>query len=1110
MDAIQFRLRESRGPSRPPELKPLRSLQLALVLIIAAALPPEAKGQAQQVDRQALDHFENRVRPLFAEKCVRCHGAKKQKGGLRLDNPAAIHLGGEGGAIVVPGDLEGSRLIQAVHYLDEDLQMPPRSKLDDASIVDLERWVKAGAHLPESHAPTARVEQFDFQERMKHWSFQPLATPEVPTVSNTAWPKSDLDRFLLASLEAADLEPAEDAQASDWLRRVNFALVGLPPTPAEQRAFAADSSQTARAALVDRLLDSPQYGERWARHWLDLVRYAETRGHEFDFPIPNAWQYRDYVVRAFNADVPYDRFLREHVAGDLLPTPRANLESGFDESLLGTAFWFFGDGVHSPVDIRADETDRVANQVDVFSRAFLGLTVACARCHDHKFDPLSARDYYAISGFVMGGSYRQARFETLAREESLASDLHELQERHSALLQAALGPALQQSAEGAALYMEAAREFVNAPLSAVEDSIDSPSAPPISVTAEERGLSVQRLQAWVDAWQAAQSQATHPLHANLQQQVPSREVADDSSNSDAALAALFEKRGDERVLLQDGHTAGRSALPMGTLILGSDPEHAVSGLLAHSAVHFGKVWQRLVEDPDNQSEPSDAMGILPGRMFRTPTFGLSGERLSVLVRGQGFVYAAVDSHRLVKGPLHAALCRKVDTGGVFRWIEIDLDAYKGHRTHLEFSPRSDAQVTFAVAGYVQGGGSGIEPFSIDFSGASSRVFGDAVAAHSDRSSVDWMLQNPGLFPLENESYQRASAQYVRELEELCAGHEWSSHTAPVMLEGSGIDEMLLLRGNAGTPGAVVPRRFLTALGGENDDPIQMGSGRLALAQRLTDEQNPFVARVWANRIWHYLFDQGLVASVDDFGAMGEAPSHPELLDFLARKLMQDGWSTKAMVKRLVLSRAFGMSSRENPRASERDPENRLLHRMPVQRLDAESLRDAILAVSGSLDDSLGGPSVPLYLTAFHEGRGKPSQSGPLDGAGRRSLYLSVRRNFPVPFLGVFDFPNPATTMGRRGNSNVPAQSLTLLNDPFVQGEARRWSQSLLEDSPADTPEERLMHLYIKALGRHPNADESRMAIEFIEQQTSAGGTSLEAWTALCHVLYNTKEFRYLR
>ena len=404
------------------------------IIVIAFPCMRVAADEIQSTPEQ-LEFFEKEVRPLLAEHCYSCHSvdAKKIQAGLLMDSRVSLLQGGDSGAAVVPGDVDGSLLIEAVRY--ESYEMPPKGKLPNEHIQTLERWVKMGSPWPKEPAPTAKAArpEFDLQQRKtEHWVWQPVATPAVPEVLDKSWPRDDLDHFVLAQLEATDakLEPAADADRSALMRRLYFDLIGLPPTPEQASAFLTDTSEAATATLVDDLLASPHFGERWGRHWLDLVRYAESRGHEFDNDTPNAFQYRDYIIRALNADVPYDQLVREHIAGDLLNTPRLHPDQGFNESILGTGFWYLGEWVHSPVDIRKDESDRFDNMIDVMSKTFMGVTVSCARCHDHKFDAISTADYYSLSGFLQSSDYRQVRFESIEQNRRIAEQLAKLDTKY--------------------------------------------------------------------------------------------------------------------------------------------------------------------------------------------------------------------------------------------------------------------------------------------------------------------------------------------------------------------------------------------------------------------------------------------------------------------------------------------------------------------------------------------------------------------------------------------------------------------------------------------------------------------------------------------------------
>ncbi|MEM1069960.1 MAG: DUF1549 domain-containing protein, partial [Planctomycetota bacterium] len=405
-----------------------RFVGLAFVPLVLG-VPCVTQGEDPVPTGEQLEFFEREVRPVLVEHCYECHSTKAERveASLLLDSRASHLKGGDSGPAIIPGDVDGSLLIESVRY--ESYEMPPEGQLPDRQIKALERWVEMGAPWPEESAPTANANAsaFDLEQRKSEfWAWQPVVEYKPPSVQNDAWPNNTLDHFTLARLEDAGLQPARDADRTEILRRLSFDLIGLPPTAEEVQAFLQDDSDNATERVVDRLLDSAHFGERWGRHWLDLVRYAESRGHEFDNDSPNAFQYRDYVIRALNADVPYDQFVREHIAGDLITEPRLHPTEKFNESVLGTGFWFLGEWVHSPVDIRKDESDRFDNMIDVMSKTFLGVTVACARCHDHKFDAISTADYYSLSGFLQSSDYRQVRFESMEHNRGVSKQLAEV------------------------------------------------------------------------------------------------------------------------------------------------------------------------------------------------------------------------------------------------------------------------------------------------------------------------------------------------------------------------------------------------------------------------------------------------------------------------------------------------------------------------------------------------------------------------------------------------------------------------------------------------------------------------------------------------------------
>lgn len=1066
----------------------------AVVICLTARL-----AAAADPGPEALEFFEKRIRPVLSEQCYKCHSStsEKLKGGLMLDSREALLKGGDTGPSVVPGNLEKSLLVSAIRWSDPDLQMPPKHKLEPAQEADLEAWVKAGAAWPQETAKSPLKKVFDLnRRRSEHWCWQPFSDSPLPAVADAAWARRPLDRFILAGLERAGLAPNPEAEKATLLRRASFDLIGLPPTPVEIEAFLADASPEAFAKVVDRLLASPRFGERWARHWLDLVRYAESRGHEFDPAIPNAWEYRDYVIRAFNADVPYNLFALEHLAGDLIP-PRLDPKTGANESILGTGFWFLNEEVHSPVDIRQDEADRLDNRLDVMGKTFLGLTIGCARCHDHKFDAISQQDYYALSGYLISSGYRQARFESLEQDRTIAEQLEQVR--------SAARPGL---------------------LRAIAEA----ERPGVSRLAEELSADDPK---WAAELAAARSDPGSPLHTFRQ---PAGEAAAGVSPLPTS-SIIIDYAAPGAPFIQDGASFGLHPLRAGDPLFGSTVEQPLAGFSTHGAAVRDEAWKSL---STKTSEPD--FGELgrydrAGKTLRTPELTLGAKSLWYLVKGAGHAYAVANSHLLVKGPLHGGLLHSWKSeGDHWHWVEHPLAGYQGHRMHVELSPAGEGE--FSVAMVVQSDtrpelpASAAKPIVATDKQALakalqnrltdilSRIAGDKIAgdaaAENLAASADWLVRKLDLFcppgSPERQHLAEASAPFIERQAEITARIRTDAHTAPAMFDGTGVDNHIFARGQAKAPGALAPRRFLEAIAGPNQPPIVAGSGRLRLAQQVVDPTNPLTARVIVNRVWHHLFGRGIVPTTDNFGVLGEAPANRELLDYLSWHFVHEQqWSLKSLIRELMLSRTYQMASAPvDPRAEQSDPLNRLVHRMNVRRLESEAIRDAVLSVSGRLDLKMGGPSVPVHLTEFMDGRGRPTQSGPLDGDGRRSIYQQVRRNFLSPMMLAFDTPIPANCMGRRNVSNVPAQALILMNDPFIVEQAAKW----IENLPADlSPTERITRMYLTAFSRPPLPEELADGLNFLRAQSELYGSrespNPRAWQDFAHVLFNVKEFIYL-
>ncbi len=1112
------------------------------------------------------EFFEKKIRPVLAESCYECHSAssKKLKGGLLVDNRAALLKGGDTGPAVVPGKPEKSLLLDAMAHRVEDLEMPPKKpKLPDAVLKDFERWIKDGAVWPggETAAATTNAYGFDLAERKKRlpWLWETPKRQALPKVKDKKWPLATVDHFILARLEKEKMKPAPAAEPEIWLRRVYFALIGLPPSPEELAAFLKDGSPKAREWVVDRLLASPQFGERWGRHWLDLMRYAESRGHEGDYIIPNAYEYRDYVIRALNADVPYDAFVREHIAGDITTKPRRHPEKGFNESILGTGWAFLGEEIHSPVDTRQDENDRIDNRIDVMSKTFTGMTVACARCHDHKFDAISQKDYYAMAGFFVSSGQRLARFETLEDEKVTARQLETLNERWAAkinekILYDAQAPVLGQLKDYLAAAAEALHMETNAPpkrnVRLRADGLASGVTNEIARLATERALNTNILSQWTVAILNAASNANDALFPLARLVFPTNSVAaanavkTEPSLPEGARVVLDYGTVTRQEWFADGVAFGLKPVKRGELQVVSPNAGNRSdlNLTTRSAAQADSNWRELELSPGVEREPTKYGGWKrDGVMLRTPKFELTSGKIHYLVRGSGKVFAAVDSNRLVLGPLHGDLAHEWKYDDRWRWVTHDLSEYAGHRVALEFSPGNEFET--AVAMIVESEKRPDDPISVGqhlatvlterngssiplaaaayqeiFTGASKALS----AASTDARMLEvasWMADRPELFSGKDGVWPEPVAgvirDYRKEREPIMSRVQWKSRTAPAMIEGNGVDEFLLVRGKHQTPKGLVPRRFLESISGPEPITRNPGSGRKELADAMTSPENPLFARVLVNRVWHHLFGRGIVPTVDNFGWLGQRPSHPELLDDLAVSFIEeDRWSLKHLLRRLVLSRTFAMSSKPtDPKFEERDAQNILLHRMNLKRLEGEAIRDAMLAVSGRLDLRMYGVGVPLHPSQFVEARGLRSERGPLDGEGRRSIYVAARRNFLPMMMTAFDTPTPFTTVGRRNVSNVPGQMLFLMNDPFVHEQADVWANRIVTEHPNATADERIRQIYLTAFCREPSATELARCRSTLNDVAGASGEKMptvNAWTELCHAMFGVKEFMYVR
>jgi hypothetical protein len=1103
--------------------------------------------------------FERSIRPLFVDHCVTCHGPSANPGGgLRLDTAEDATRGGMNGPAWNVKSPDSSAVLQVLTGPHPSAGGKRLTGLPHSAASDLKRWIIAGAAWPAPVANNGGARgEFPMAERKARlpWIWQRPVASTPPIAQTPAGSGSMVDRFVVARLQKEGLKPAPPVAPSLWLRRVHFALTGLPPSIADIAAFEADPSPAARERVVDRLLASPRFGERWARHWMDLMRYAESRGHEGDYVIPSAFEYRDYLIRALNADVPYDQLVREHLAGDLLKTPRTNPVDGFNESVIGTGWAFLGEEIHAPVDTRQDECDRTDNRIDVLSKTFLGLTVSCARCHDHKFDAITQKDYYALAGFFISSGYRQVRFETEAREvessrrldalhgesdrplrSAIAAAQKPLLGHLDSVIRAAAGVAHRAGAVDAtgALHYTATNRF--------------PEAWTAHAAAEAQTASVPTR--WVESWTLAllnAAQGRDPVLAPLAAAAlktaapaPSAKAAASNTALPTGARVLADYSGTKPSLwVTDGRAFGTGPTFAGDWILSAGKSGAPELRVAtRTAAITDPVWSRVRPKSGTEPEPTlYGSWNRSGRVLRAPKQMLETGKVHYLVRGGGRVLASVDSQVLVTGPIHTVLVKEWPTSRDWRWVSHDLSDYAGHRVSLEFTPGPDADLELATI--VE---SSVAPSNPTQPVANSLALAQAQSDSSLKSAlqawstglrdagaayasgdgapvtlawIDWQLSHPELFderggaqPEPLFTTLKAQLKARQAIEESIP---WESRTAPALVDGNGVDEFLLKRGSPARADAEVPRRYLEAISDSRGISSPHSSGRRELADVLTSPDNTLVSRVMVNRVWHHLFGRGIVPTVDNFGYLGERPSHPELLDTLAVQFVErDQWSIKRLIRSLVLTETFAMDSAlTDPIAEEKDPDNRLLHRASLRRLEGEAIRDTLLTVSGRITDSMYGVGVPLHPSQFIEARGLRAERGPLDGDGRRSIYTASRRNFLPMMMLAFDTPIPFTTNGRRNVSNVPAQMLFLMNDPFVHQQAEVCAERIRKQMPGATTDEQIQSLFLSFFSRRPTAAELQRCRAALQRKApdEAGTDEL---AELCHALFGVKEFVYLR
>lgn len=907
---------------------------------------------APLISVEDLQFFESKIRPLLVEHCYQCHSGTKPSGGLSVESREKLLQGGDSGPALALGDHAGtSLLLEAVSYTSEHLQMPPKNRLSQQQIGFLRDWINRGAPDPrraskDPYRP-APLQGMSLEEGREFWAFKPVSIQALPQTEHAAWCQSPIDAFVLDKLEENHLQPAPPADKRSLIRRATLNLLGIPPTAGEVEEFVADQSPQAYAKLIERLLASPQYGVRWGRHWLDIARYADSNGLDENLAYGNAWRYRDYVVRAFNADKPFHRFIVEQIAGDLLP--EATLETR-----IATGFLSLGAKVLAEPDMEKLVMDTIDEQLDSLGKSFLGLSLGCARCHDHKFDPITQHDYYALAAIFKGTrTFADERFGAIKywHEHSFATDTEREQ------------------------------------LKAAEAEIAAAKQAASSYKAE----AVNKLRS------AARQQAADYLTAATKLPVGASllEVAEVAKPLNLHPRILF---------------------------------HCRTHIENQKDTEFYQAWHRLKSQPE------------------------------LLEKHYHDLFARVD-------------------------------------TAVEQAQKSEPK---------------------------SETVSDPMLELARKERLD-----PAAFlaipPQPEHAFDEATlAEYYRLMERARVLESTALDPSAAMgvTDGIPIHELRIhIRGSHLNLGEPVARSFPAVLQSTLVEPIffDASSGRLELAEWLASTTNPLTARVIVNRIWGWHFGRPLVSSTENFGVQGDRPSHPELLDWLARNLMQSGWSIKQLHRIIMNSSTYQMSTNhpDTGQAQLVDAENRLLWKFPIQRLDAEQIRDSILAVSERLDSQIGGKSVPLRNRQFvfdHTSIDHTRYT-----SLRRAIYLPIIRNNLYTLLEQFDFPDPTMPTGHRNQTIVAPQSLLLMNNELVLDSAGQLAQLLIQGHTQ--PTERIAKLYERLFSRLPSDSELEKCSQFINETTAAGRTDatrlspeveLQAWALLIQALMATNDFLYVK
>ncbi|MCH2200612.1 MAG: DUF1549 domain-containing protein [Fuerstiella sp.] len=1088
-----------------------------MVLLMLFCVVTSVASEDVAVTAEQLAFFETSIRPVLADHCFDCHSGDGAESGLDVSTRAGMLKGGELGPAIRPGHSAQSLLISAIRH-DEFLKMPPKEKLSTQEVVNLTRWVEMGAPWPNTNVDTAESESdrspnadMQFTEKqLSHWAFQPVADPQPPPVDSD-WPESPVDQFIKKRLSDVGLSPAGPVDRRTLIRRATYDLTGLPPTLAETEAFLIDDSDDAFARVIDRLLASPRYGEHWGRHWLDVARYADTNGLDENLSYANAFRYRDYVISAFNFDKRYSRFVQEQIAGDLLPEFQDDQENM--DRFIATGFLAIGPKMLAEDDPMKMQMDIIDEQVSTLGQTFMGLTFGCARCHDHKFDPLPTEDYYSLAGIFKSSKTMENHdvvavwYERQLESQRVLDEMVEI-DRNRAEVQAKIDQfTLEHRPE---IAQQIQRQFSDYLLAASELQIAHQQKIPrrSAMTKQDQPFEVK------DGVVVLEGEAFHRGDITIQTSGDGEGIG--VIQSDKAGFAEFDLTVSQPGPYQmELRFAAADSRPVQLSVNGSLVDDAVAGQVTGSWSPDGQRWF-----PGGQLELRQGKNTI--RIY--PHI----DRLLFVWDGPDGRPTCKDSPYLSQIAAHYG----VNLNLVELWRDFldqvrsgSLTQFPSFEVWLELAQLDPSRFAEQSAEFLSGQGEypgePVRQALIDSKPQSLRdvanVYQNLLIGSRGSLPEVWFtdpspLAGPSRFSvsfLVGETRQRLKKLYDERSRHAAA--KPNVDLAMGVTEDTPEDLRIHLRGSHIVLGDVAPRRFPRIIGGLDSPEVDtQQSGRLQLAQWMTQPGHPLVGRVIVNRVWHWRFGRGLTPSVDNFGLLGQPPTHPKLLDWLTRRFIEGDGSLKQLHRIMMLSSTYRMSTQFDSASSAVDPDNNLLWRFRRRRLTGEELRDSIITLGTGLDMTTGGSLLKVQNRKYVTATGGESITNEFDNH-RRSVFLPVVRSAVYDVLQAFDFPDPAVPAGKRQASIVAPQALMLMNSDLSEDQTRAMARRLLDITD---DRQKVVVVVRQVLNRPPGDEEISLALAFVNEIHLSLGEDekearLKAWQSYCRVLLSSNEFAYV-